>query len=408
MKKKLLLFFTMLMLFSLTMGLGSMAAFAAGSSVTEVSGEITWTTDGNGYLYGTAADGTQLVGWVTAANGDTYYFARSTDSAPLGSAAVGLTQIDGYRYYFNTDGVMQTGWQTVGEDTYYFIPSSSSLPSGSAVTGLAKISGSRYYFSSAGVMQTGWQTIGKYKYYFKSGTVVDGVTTSPALTGLKKVGSYKYYFDSNGRAQKGWVTISKKKYYFASNYRLKTSCWFKVGKYYYYANKNGVMQTSCVTGSSSKGYGYVDSKGHRTTKTDKKAAAMVKKAQSYKSSTKYLILVNSSTNKVGIFTGKKGNWTLKYYWTCSTGKASSPTVKGSYTVGSRGKSFGTSTYTCWYYTQFYGNYLFHSILYAPGSMTKVVESGLGTSASHGCVRLSLSHAKWIYNNIPTNTKVISY
>jgi len=120
-----------------------------------------------------------------------------------------------------------------------------------------------------------------------------------------------------------------------------------------------------------------------------------------------MILVNSSTNRVGIFYGSYGNWTLKYHWVCATGKASTPTVKGSYTIGSRGLSFGT-TYTCWYYTQFYGNYLFHSILYQPGSMTQVQESGLGTNASHGCVRLSLENAKWIYNNIPSGTKVISY
>ncbi|MCC8051757.1 MAG: L,D-transpeptidase family protein [Clostridiales bacterium] len=353
MKKKLLLFFTLVMLISLTMGLGTMTAAAEESQVT-----------------------------------------------------VGLTQIDGYWYYYDADGVMQTGWQTIGEDTYYFITSSSKLPEGSAVTGLAKINGSRYYFDTNGVMQTGWQTIGSYKYYFQ--TTGTGTEVGAAAIGLTKIGKYKYYFDSNGRAQTGWVKINKKKYYFGSNYRMKTSTWVKVGKYYYYVNKNGVMQTSCVTGSSSKGYGYVNSQGRRTTKTDKNAAAMVKKAQSYKSSTKYLILVNSKTNKVGIFTGKKGNWTLKYYWTASTGKASSPTVKGSYTITGRGKSFGTSTYTCWYYTQFYGNYLFHSILYSPGSMTTVVESGLGTNASHGCVRLSLSHAKWIYTNIPNKTKVISY
>ncbi|MCD7736401.1 MAG: L,D-transpeptidase [Lachnospiraceae bacterium] len=120
-----------------------------------------------------------------------------------------------------------------------------------------------------------------------------------------------------------------------------------------------------------------------------------------------MILVNSSTNRVGIFYGSEGNWTLKYYWVCATGKSSSPTVKGTFTVLSKGLAFG-SGYTCWYYTQFYGNYLFHSILYNSGSMTSIQESGLGTNASHGCVRLSLTNAKWIYDNIPIGTKVVSY
>ncbi|WP_334296422.1 L,D-transpeptidase [Mediterraneibacter catenae] len=67
-----------------------------------------------------------------------------------------------------------------------------------------------------------------------------------------------------------------------------------------------------------------------------------------------------------------------------------------------------SGYTCWYYTQFYGNYLFHSVLYNPGSMSSIQDGRLGINASHGCVRLSLSNAKWIYDNIPSSTKVVVY
>ncbi|MCD8365775.1 MAG: L,D-transpeptidase family protein, partial [Clostridiales bacterium] len=66
------------------------------------------------------------------------------------------------------------------------------------------------------------------------------------------------------------------------------------------------------------------------------------------------------------------------------------------------------SYTCWYYTQFYGNYLFHSVLYYPGSMTRVKDGRLGMNLSHGCVRLSMTNAKWIYDNIPIGTKVYVY
>ncbi len=135
---------------------------------------------------------------------------------------------------------------------------------------------------------------------------------------------------------------------------------------------------------------------------------MISKAQSYSSKTKYLILVDCSANRVGIFTGSQGNWTLKYYWTCTTGKSSTPTPKGTYTIASKGKYFNGATYTCWYYTQFYGNYLFHSVLYKKGSMTQISDGRLGENLSHGCVRLDISNAKWIYDNIPTNTKVVIY
>ena len=134
---------------------------------------------------------------------------------------------------------------------------------------------------------------------------------------------------------------------------------------------------------------------------------MTSKAQGYSSSTKWLILVDTSKNKVAVFNGSKGNWTLKKYWDCTSGASSSPTVTGTFKVQAKGMSFG-SGYTCWYYTQFYGNYLFHSVLYNQGSKTSIQDGRLGINASHGCVRLSINNAKWIYDNIPRNTKVVIY
>ena len=135
--------------------------------------------------------------------------------------------------------------------------------------------------------------------------------------------------------------------------------------------------------------------------------SMLRKAQSYSSNTSYLILVNRSACRVGVFTGSKGNWKLKYYWKCSPGKSSSPTVSGSFTVSGRGYSFGTSSYTCYYYTQFYGNYLFHSVLYYAGTR-RVKDGRLGQQLSHGCVRLAIGNAYWLYKNIPNGTKVYVY
>ena len=134
---------------------------------------------------------------------------------------------------------------------------------------------------------------------------------------------------------------------------------------------------------------------------------MYEKAKNLSSNTNWLILVDTHANKVAIYRGSKGNWAEQKYWSCTTGASGSPTVKGSFTVGSKGRAFG-SGYTCWYYTQFYGNYLFHSILYNPGSMTSVQDGRLGINASHGCVRLALGNAKWIYDNIPRGTKVYVY
>ncbi len=134
-------------------------------------------------------------------------------------------------------------------------------------------------------------------------------------------------------------------------------------------------------------------------KSDAKSS-MTNKAQSYSSNTKYLILVNRSTHKVGVYTGSKGNWTLKYYWSCVTGTSSTPTITGSYlTTGFYRTRLTTDSRARWA-TQIYGGYFFHSIL--------VSDSELGGSLSHGCIRLSVSNAKWIYNNIKKGTRVVIY
>lgn len=135
--------------------------------------------------------------------------------------------------------------------------------------------------------------------------------------------------------------------------------------------------------------------------------AMFNRAQGFSSSTSWLILVNCTTNYTGIFRGSQGNWTYEHYWICSTGAPDSPTVKGTFTIYDRYGSFGEH-YTCWWPTRFYGPYLFHSVLYNPGSNTSIQDGRLGQNVSQGCVRLPIEQAKWIHDVIPDGTKVFVY
>lgn len=131
------------------------------------------------------------------------------------------------------------------------------------------------------------------------------------------------------------------------------------------------------------------------------------KANSYSSTTGYIALVNRTTHKVGIFQGWQGNWNCIQYWDCSDGKASTPTVEGVFRVGSRGYYFYSGDAICYWWTQFYGDYLFHSVLYNRynGSL---MDGRLGMGLSHGCVRLNINNAKWIYDTIPSGTTVVVY
>ena len=47
-------------------------------------------------------------------------------------------------------------------------------------------------------------------------------------------------------------------------------------------------------------------------------------------------------------------------------------------------------------------------LYNRGSMTHIQDGTLGKQVSHGCVRLDINNAKWLYDNIPNGTKVVIY
>ncbi|BCN30793.1 L,D-transpeptidase [Anaeromicropila herbilytica] len=125
------------------------------------------------------------------------------------------------------------------------------------------------------------------------------------------------------------------------------------------------------------------------------------------SPTNYLIMVNLQAFKVNIYTGSQGNWQLVKSYLCTIGKPSTPTPKGTFSVGIKGLFFGVEKgYKCWYYTQFKGNYLFHSIIY---NLNGTVRDGrLGMRLSDGCIRLAKENAKWIYDNVPKGTTVKIY
>lgn len=141
------------------------------------------------------------------------------------------------------------------------------------------------------------------------------------------------------------------------------------------------------------------------------AKRMQARAKNMSSNTKYLLLTDTTYCRTAVFTGSKGNWTLKYLWKAGVGAWGSETPKGTYTTSSHVPVFGAEKgYNCWYGTCFDENreILFHSEVYNIGSKTQMQSGGLGTHVSHGCVRLALKNAKWIYDNVPLGTKVLVF
>lgn len=134
--------------------------------------------------------------------------------------------------------------------------------------------------------------------------------------------------------------------------------------------------------------------------------AMTQRAQGYGSPTSWLVMIDNNASHVGIYRGHKGSWKRVKYWIASCGKSSTPTVRGTYSIGAKGYVFGDG-YSCYYWTSFYNDYLFHSVLYHEGSRS-IMDGTLGSNASHGCVRLAIENAKWLQDNVPGGTTVVSY
>jgi len=94
---------------------------------------------------------------------------------------------------------------------------------------------------------------------------------------------------------------------------------------------------------------------------------------------------------------------------CSGGKESSQTPIGEFTTTEKVyyqwvAKFNVGAY---YWTRFYKDYLFHSVPFDEnGEIIEEEYNKLGTPASHGCIRLKLDEAKWLYEKLPLGAKVL--
>lgn len=123
--------------------------------------------------------------------------------------------------------------------------------------------------------------------------------------------------------------------------------------------------------------------------------------------TDYLIYVDTNAQTTNVYAGSKNKWNLKKSMKCSTGVKDKETPSGIYTVQNRDEWFFSEKYKQGgkYWVQFDGDYLFHSLPYDKDKQT-ILDTTLGTPASHGCIRLSLEDSKWLYDNVTKSTKVI--
>ena len=350
--------------------------------------------------------------------------------------------IAGCDYYFANGGAMRTGWILEPEGWYYareygtikgwlylgnlwyYLDGNNEEYPGLMVSGQDKvIAGEKYSFNPNGDMRAGWymSNSGEWYYYDNySGQICSGWkyvnnnwyyldpqdNNKMIPGGWKKFDNGYYLFNSDGSMVTNWSYVNGNWYYFSSDGLMRTG-WQWIGNkwyYFYYENdSHGGVYGAMARATSIDGW-QLQTDGSMLTD---KQAEMSQMAQAYNSNTNYLILVDRAACKVAVYAGRFGAWNNIMYWDCAPGKSSTPTVSGTFTVQGKGYYFDSGSARCYWYTQFYGNYLFHSVLYSKynGSL---MDGRVGIPLSHGCVRLQIDNAKWIYDNIPRGTKVVIY
>lgn len=360
-----------------------------------------WNVIG-GKWYWMNSNGSIYTGWLNRPSG--WYYLNAD-----GSMATGWAQVGNTWYYMNGSGAMQTGWVKTASGWYYL------TGSGAMATDWYQVGGTWYYSNNSGTMQTGWvNPHGTWYYLDGSGAMATNrwignyyVTASGAMAKNTWVGSYWvgadgkwvpssgstagsggnweqsgstwYYINSDGsRVCNNWKKVNGKWYYFEADGSMVTG-WKRIGGYKYYFNGSGAMvqDLDSVIGRQSS----------------------------------YYITVNRAKCQVMVYAkSETGRYDIPVKtFVCSVGLPGTPTPTGTFTTPAKyrwhtlmGPSYGQ------YCTRIVGGVLFHSV--AGSNMTSHNLSAgnynmLGQPASHGCVRLCVRDAKWIYDNCALGTTV---
>ena len=168
-------------------------------------------------------------------------------------------------------------------------------------------------------------------------------------------------------------------------------------------DENGFAKRLKVKSKYKNGYKYYyDMDGNRINDTE----PFIGKKDSY------LIKVNIAQNVVTVYAkdGKKGYTIPVKVYLCSGNQYDR---LGTFSLGARYRyrALFYGLYSQWTLT-IHGDILFHTVPYKksqdPNSLDPAEYNKLGTSASHGCIRLQCEAVKWLYDNCKFGTKVIFY
>ena len=184
-------------------------------------------------------------GWITLTGGKKGYI-HSKNGILKGWQTIGTG-----RYYFDNNGILQTGWFTDGTYWYY------AQADGCVLKDEQIIDGKKYYFNSSYRLTTGWIKVGNdWRFFDNKDNYLDcyELKYTPNGNWLELPEGRKSYLNASKTIVKGWLNIGEHRYYFDNNGILETD-WFKVGNYDYYAEpKDTVVGDKVIPkGAAAKG-----------------------------------------------------------------------------------------------------------------------------------------------------------
>ena len=177
----------------------------------------------------------EKVEWKTV-NGKKYCYVNN-------QKITGERQIGGYWYYFDGNGVMQTGFVNLGGKTVYYNSDGQmqygeqkinnawyyfDTITGARITGFYNLPGKTVYYGSDGQMRYGEQKINNAWYYFDT-------TTGARVTGFYNLSGKIYYYGTDGKKRFGEQKINDAWYCFdTSTGKMVTGFYNLPGKVVYY------------------------------------------------------------------------------------------------------------------------------------------------------------------------------
>lgn len=327
----------------------------------------------------TTPENPKNMGWVTDNNETRYYDTEN-------HFVTGMNTIEGKKYYFNNDGVLQSGILKIGK-AYYYADGKGAIRT---AKGFVSCSGRLYYVQNGGQILAGKTfKLGKKTYRAAGNGVI--------MRGVYKWGKYYYYSDSKGvlRTAKGRFRWKSNTYYCNKGGKLTTKKMVKSGKYYYYFDSAAKAKT--------KAFKYHDV----TIRPNKKTGAITKKQYRRASYGPYnykkYILIDISNQTLKYYV--KGKVKLKS--NVVTGGPGNRTPKGHFRLRSKSRNItlrgnGYSSYVKYWMAFIGSEYGIHDASWR----SKFGGTIYKKNGSHGCPNMPRKNAAKLYKMAPIGTRVI--